>query len=234
MELLQRLRGAKKRFSLHARLVLITTAVLILAGTAMIYFLEYDNTLQNLSPAGKIMASVFQAVSPRTAGFNTLDLGALHTATQFFIVILMFIGASPGSTGGGIKTTTFALLLVYLGSTIRGKRDFDVFNRRLSQELINKAVTILLLCSALVVLVSLLLSATEEADFLSVLFESTSAFATVGLTMGITTGLSTAGKIILILTMYLGRLGPLTVAFAMAGQKRKTLLRYPEEKISVG
>ncbi len=104
----------------------------------------------------------------------------------------------------------------------------------MGQELINKAVTILLLCSALVVSVSLLLLITERADFLSVLFETTSAFATVGLTMGITTELSTAGKIILILTMYLGRLGPLTVAFAMAGRKRKTLLHYPEEKISVG
>lgn len=127
VDLLQRFRGVKKRFSLHTKLVLFTTVFLILVGTAMIFFLEYDNTLQNLSPAGKVMASYFQSVSPRTAGFNTLDLGALHTATQFFIVILMFIGASPGSTGGGIKTTTFALLLVYLSSMVRGKRDFDVF-----------------------------------------------------------------------------------------------------------
>lgn len=234
VDLLQYFRGAKKRFSLHTKLVLFTTAFLIAAGTVMFFFLEYDNTLQNLSPAGKVMASYFQAVSPRTAGFNTLDLGALHSATQFFVIILMFIGASPGSTGGGIKTTTFASLLVYLCSMVRGKRDFDVFNRRLGQELINKAVTILLLCSALVVSVSLLLSITERADFLSILFETTSAFATVGLTMGLTTKLSAAGKVVLILTMYLGRLGPLTVAFAMARQKRKTLLHYPEEKINVG
>ncbi len=233
LDLFQRFRGAG-RFSLHTKLVLSFSAFLIAAGTVMVFCLEYDNTLQNLSPAGKVLASYFQAVTPRTAGFNTLDTGALRSATQFFIIILMFIGASPGSTGGGIKTTTFAALVVYIRAMVKGKNEAEVFHRRLGQDLINKAVTILILSTALIVTVSLLLSITEKADFLTTLFEATSAFGTVGLSMGLTTELSTAGRILIILTMFLGRLGPLTVAFAMARQKRRTSMRYPEEKISVG
>ncbi|MFX4262394.1 TrkH family potassium uptake protein [Pelotomaculum propionicicum] len=219
---------------LHTKLVLSVSGFLIIAGTIMIYLLEYDNTLRGLSPLGKVLASYFQAVTPRTAGYNTLDMGALHSATQFLLVILMFIGASPGSTGGGIKTTTFGSLAVSVWCMIRGKENTEIFQRRIGQDQIYKSLAILLLAAGLVTFVTLLLSITEKADFLALLFETTSAFGTVGLTMGITPKLTTFGRILIILTMFLGRLGPLTLAFALARVKRKSQLRYPEEKIMVG
>lgn len=222
------------RLSLHTKMTLSITGLLIFAGTILVFLLEYNNTLQDLSPLGKALAAYFQAVTPRTAGINTLDLGALRAATQFLIIILMFIGASPGSTGGGIKTTTFGTLVVSVWSMARGKEDAEIFRRRIGREQIYKSVVILLLATLLVVVVTLLLSITENADFLAVLFETTSAFGTVGLTMGLTPNLTTAGRILIILTMFLGRVGPLTVAFAISRQKRKSSLRYPEENIIVG
>lgn len=222
------------RLQLHTKLVLSVSGFLILAGTIIIYLLEYDNTLQGLSPLGKVLASYFQAVTPRTAGYNTLDMGALHSATQFLIVILMFIGASPGSTGGGIKTTTFGSLAVSVWCMIKGKENTEIFQRRIGQEQIYKSLAILLLAGGLVTIVTLLLTITEKADFLALLFETTSAFGTVGLTMNFTPHLTIFGRILIIMTMFLGRLGPLTLAFAMARAKQKTRLRYPEEKIMVG
>lgn len=222
------------RLSLHTKLVLSVSGVLIIAGTIMIYLLEYDSTLRGLSPMGKVLASYFQAVTSRTAGYNTLDIGALRSATQFLIIILMFIGASPGSTGGGIKTTTFGSLAISVWCMIRGKENTEVFHRRIGQDQIYKSLAILLLAGGLVMGVSLLLSITEKADFLAVLFETTSAFGTVGLSMGITPKLTAFGRILIIMTMFLGRLGPLTLAFALARAERKSQLRYPEEKIMVG
>ncbi|MBP7332914.1 MAG: TrkH family potassium uptake protein [Firmicutes bacterium] len=222
------------RLQLHTKLVLSVSGFLILTGTIMFYLLEYNNTLQGLSLPGKVLASYFQAVTPRTAGYNTLDIGALHSATQFLIVILMFIGASPGSTGGGIKTTTFGALVVSVWCIIRGKENTEIFQRRIGQHQVYKSLAILLLAGGLVTMVTLLLTITEKADFLALLFETTSAFGTVGLTMGITTHLTTFGRILIIMTMFLGRLGPLTLAFAMARAKQKSHLRYPEEKIMVG
>lgn len=234
VDLCRRFRNPR-HLSLHTKLTLSVTGLLILAGTILIYFLELNNTLAHLSPLGKVLAAYFQAVTPRTAGYNTLDTGALYPATKFLIVILMFIGASPGSTGGGIKTTTFGTLVISVWSMIRGRADAEVFNRRVGQEQFYKSVAILLLASALVGTVSLLLSITEKnADFLSVLFETTSAFGTVGLTMGLTPKLTTAGRLLIILTMFLGRVGPLTVFFAMGQKRRKSSLRFPEEKILVG
>lgn len=220
--------------SLHTKMVLSVTGLLILFGTVIIFLLEYDNTLQNLSPLGKVLASYFQAVTPRTAGYNTLDMGALHSATQFFIIILMFIGASPGSTGGGIKTTTFGTLAISVWSMIRGKAEPDVFERRIGQGLVFKSLAIMFIASSLVVIVSLLLSITEKADFLTLLFETTSAFGTVGLTMGVTPKLTSLGRILIIITMFLGRVGPLTLAFALSRARQKAHMRYPEEKILVG
>ncbi|BAF58638.1 MAG: Trk family potassium uptake protein [Pelotomaculum sp.] len=222
------------RLSLHTKLTLSVTGILLLAGTVLIYCLELSNSLAPLSPQGKLLAAYFQAVTPRTAGYNTLNMAALRSATQFLIVVLMFIGASPGSTGGGIKTTTIGTLAVSIWSMARGRTDSVVFKRRLGQEQVYKSLAILFMATTLVITVSLLLSVTESADFLAVLFETTSAFGTVGLTMGLTPDLSTAGRLLIILTMFLGRVGPLTVAFALARPRHKFPLRYPEEKIMVG
>lgn len=233
VDIVRRLKETR-RLALHSKLVLTVTGFLILFGTIFMYFLEYDNTMGNLSPLGRVLASYFQAVTARTAGFNTLDIGALQSASQFLIIILMFIGASPGSTGGGIKTTTFGSLAISVWCMIRGKEDTEIFRRRIGKDQVYKSLAILLMATALVTTVTMLLSVTESADFMAVLFETTSAFGTVGLSMGLTPNLTPFGRILIIMTMFLGRLGPLTLAFALTRAKRKAHLRYPEEKIMVG
>ncbi|PKM79978.1 MAG: Trk family potassium uptake protein [Firmicutes bacterium HGW-Firmicutes-14] len=225
-----------RRLSLHTKVVLSTALVLLVFGMAAFFLLEYHNaaTLAPLSFKNKLTASWFQSVTPRTAGFNTLDIAGLTNATQFFFIILMFIGAAPGSTGGGIKTSTFATLISAVTALSRGKEDVELFERRLPKELVYRSLTIVLASLFLVITVTMLLTITEQADFLTLLFESTSAFATVGLSMGITTKLTVLGKLAITVTMFAGRLGPLTIAFAVAQRQRKTMYRLPEEKIMVG
>ncbi|QYR20492.1 TrkH family potassium uptake protein [Paenibacillus sp. sptzw28] len=225
-----------KRLSLHSKVVLSMTAALIAVGTIVIFIFEFSNkdTLGQLNLGGKVLAAFFQSVTPRTAGANTLDIPSLRQATQFFTIILMFIGASPGSTGGGIKTTTFTTLIGAVIAMIRGKEDIVLFNFRLARERIFKALTITLLSLALVVLVTMVLSTTEDKAFIKILFETTSAFGTVGLTLGITPELSAIGKIIISLTMFCGRLGPLTLAYALGPRAEKELYRHPEGKIIIG
>ncbi|QHW32799.1 Trk family potassium uptake protein [Paenibacillus rhizovicinus] len=225
-----------KRLSLHSKVVLSTTAALIVVGTLVVFIFEFSNTktLGSLHWGGKILASFFQSVTTRTAGANTVDLASLRQATQFFMVILMFIGASPGSTGGGIKTTTFTVLAVAVLSMIRGKEDIVLFRFRLAQERINKALTITMLSLTLVIIVTMILTTTEDQAFIKILFETTSAFATVGLTLGITPELTTIGKTLIILMMFVGRLGPLTLAYALRPRQERALFRYPEGKITIG
>jgi trk system potassium uptake protein TrkH len=226
----------RRRLSLHSKVVLSMTSALIIIGAIVIFIFEFTNTktLGPLSWGEKIWSAFFQSVTPRTAGANTVDIGALRQATQFFMIILMFIGASPGSTGGGVKTTTFTILIGAVFSMIRGRSDLVIFRYRLAQERIFKAVTITMLSLFLVIVVAMVLSTTEDVSFLSILFETTSAFGTVGLTMGITGKLTVIGKIIISLTMFAGRLGPLTLAYALGPKKGKELYRYPEGKMIIG
>lgn len=225
-----------RRLSLHSKVVLSTSTGLILIGALVIFIFEFTNTrtLSSLNFGGKILSAFFQSVSPRTAGANTVDIAGLRQATQFFIVILMFIGASPGSTGGGIKTTTFTMMIGAVIAMLRGREDVVLFRYRLAQERIYKALTITLLALLLIASVSMILSTTEDSNFLAILFETTSAFATVGLTMGLTPELSAIGKILLCLTMFAGRLGPLTLAYALGPKQGKPLYKYPEGKIIIG
>lgn len=225
-----------RRLSLHSKVVLSMTAFLIVFGAVVIFVFEYSNprTLGSLNWGGKILGSLFQSVTPRTAGANTLDLGSMRQASQFFIIILMFIGASPGSTGGGIKTTTFTLIIGAVISMLRGREDIVLFRYRLAQERIFKALTITLLALLLVMSVAMVLSTTEDSSFLMILYETTSAFGTVGLTMGLTTHLTLIGKILISFTMFAGRLGPLTLAYALGPKKGKELYRHPEGKIIIG
>lgn len=225
-----------KRLSLHSKVVLSTTGALIVVGTLVIFIFEFSNakTLGSLHWGGKILASFFQSVTPRTAGANTLDLASLRQATQFFMIILMFIGASPGSTGGGIKTTTFTVLAVAVLTMIRGKEDIVLFRFRLAQERVFKALTITMLSITLVIIITMILTTTENQSFLKILFETTSAFGTVGLTLGITPDLSSIGKTLIIFMMFAGRLGPLTLAYALGPRKERELFRYPEGKITIG
>ncbi|MBT2291952.1 TrkH family potassium uptake protein [Paenibacillus albidus] len=226
----------KRRLSLHSKVVLSMTAALILTGTLVIFIFEFSNprTLGSLNFGGKLLSAFFQSVTPRTAGANTLDIAGLRQASQFFIVILMFIGASPGSTGGGIKTTTFTIMIGAVVAMLRGREDIVLFRYRLAQERIFKALTVTLLALLLIVSVSMVLSTTEDRNFLMILFETTSAFATVGLSMGLTPELSTIGKILICVTMFAGRLGLLTLAYALGPKQGKPLYKYPEGKMIIG
>ncbi|CRK83721.1 TrkH family potassium uptake protein [Neobacillus massiliamazoniensis] len=226
-----------KRLSLHTKVVLVTSAILLLAGTIGIFVLEYSNekTLKPLSFLGKVLGALFQSVTARTAGANTISIGDMTQSSLFLIVFLMFVGASPGSTGGGIKTTTFATLLGAVWSQIRGKEDVVFYRQRIGYETIYKALTVTLSGLFLVIIMTMLLTITEPGkDFLSLLFETTSAFGTVGLSMGITPDLSNLGKGLIIFTMFAGRVGPLTIAFAVTIRRNPDAFRYPKGKIMIG
>lgn len=225
-----------KSLSLHSKVVLAATAVLLGCGTAVILLLEYDNpaTMGLLPWPAKVLASIFQSITPRTAGYNTVDIGCLRPATLFFIAILMFIGASPGSTGGGIKTTTAGVLFAAARSMLRGREETEVFARRLDQRIVYKAFALTLFAAVLVVGVTMVLSVSESQPFLNLLFEVTSAFGTVGLSTGITPTLTVYGRLWLILTMFAGRVGPITLAVALVKVQNKSLTRYPEGKVLIG
>lgn len=223
-----------RKYSLHTKIVLTCTLSLILLGSIMFFALEYNNALKDLSLNGKIIASFYQGVTPRTAGFATIDMGGLKMSTQFIIIILMFIGASPGSTGGGIKTTTFWASLTAIFATLNGKSKKTIYGRTLGEESINKSFTIIGLGVLAVMISTMILTMTESIDFLSLLFEATSALGTVGLSVGITTKLSVPGRILIIFIMFMGRLGPLTLAFALSKKSEKAKVVYPKENIMIG
>jgi trk system potassium uptake protein TrkH len=226
----------RKALFTHTKLALWTSAVLLAAGTLLIFLFELDNTLRGVSHWGKLLASFFQSATTRTAGFNTLDIAHFHSYTQFMIVMLMFIGASPGSTGGGIKTTTFSILGLAVFSLVRGKVFTQAFRRTITQDQIIKALAVLVLAITLVVTVTIALMVVEKQEnFLMVLFETVSAFSTVGLSMGLTPELSHTGRLLIIMTMFLGRVGTITAVFALTQKTRKAQkIKYPEDKILVG
>lgn len=225
-----------RRFHLHTKLVLLITAFLLIAGAVIFYLLEMNNpgTLANLSFSERVLASFFQSTVPRTAGFYSVNMGSLYDTSVFLLIILMFIGGSPGSTAGGIKTTTFGALVLTTMSVIRGDKDVVVFKKRLSYDVINKAIAIIMVELLIVIGVSFILTITESAGFLDLLFETTSAIATVGLTTGITPDLSDFGKVLLSVTMYIGRVGPLTMAFAFSRKHKHLNFKYSEGNIIVG
>ncbi|CAN7315709.1 TrkH family potassium uptake protein [Paenibacillus sp. LjRoot153] len=225
-----------KKLSLHSKVVLSMSGLLLVVGALGIFIFEFTNirTLGSLDFGSKILSSFFQSTAARTAGPNTIDIGALRQASQFLIVILMFIGASPGSTGGGIKTTTFTILISAIITMIRGKEDIVIYRYRLAKDRILKAITLSMMALFLVIIVTMVLSTTEDSSFIKILFEVTSAFGTVGLTMGLTPELTTLGKVLICLTMFAGRLGTITLAYALQPKQEKELFRYPEGKITIG
>jgi trk system potassium uptake protein TrkH len=227
----------KSRLTLHSRLALKMTGILLLTGTMAMLLLEVGNsqTLLPLTPLGKVLSAWFHAVTPRTAGFNTLDVSKLRPATKLLTIVLMFIGASPGGTGGGIKTTTFAVIWAGVLCAIRRREEPCLMNRRLGADLMERSLAIAMISLTLVLGTTFILIITESGhELLPLLFETTSAFGTVGLSTGVTPTLSTVGRITIILTMFMGRVGPLTVAIALATPPRGGAVRYPEEKVIVG
>ncbi|WP_442602244.1 TrkH family potassium uptake protein [Paenibacillus sp. KN14-4R] len=225
-----------RRLSLHSKVVITISATLTLLGAIVIFVFEFTNTrtLGSMDFVTKVYSAFFQSVSARSSGTSTVGVEDLRQATQFFIILMMFIGASPGSAGGGIKTTTFAIMLGAIISMLRGKEDVVLFRNRIAKEQILKALTIIFMALFMLVGVSMMLSLTEGKQFLMVLFETTSAVGTVGMSMGLTPELSTFGKIVLCLVMFVGRLGPLTLAYALGSKHKKELYRYPEGKLIIG
>jgi|SRR5690554_3088998 len=225
-----------QRLQFHSKLVLLLTVVLLLTAFLVIFALEYNNpqTIAPLPWGEKILGTAFTAATTRTAGFSTLPGDQLRQPTQFFMLILMFIGASPASTGGGIKTTTLGVVLVAVHSIVRGKSDAVLFQRRLPQYIIHKALAIIIISITLVVAITLLLSITEEFGFLSLLFEVVSAFGTVGLSTGLTPQLTVVGKILIIFTMFVGRVGAVTLTLALGQRVKDYDIRYPRGRVMVG
>ena len=227
------------KLNLHSRVVLFSTAILIVFGMIFIFLAEYNNpeTLGSLGFGGKLLAALFQSITARTAGFNTIDLALMRDSSIFVMIILMFIGASPASTGGGVKTTTIATLILTVKSFILQKQDIEVCERRISESTIKKSLGIFLIAIVVVVGGTLIISVTDpEFTLPEVGFEVVSAFATVGLSIGGSPNLSILGKIFIMLFMFMGRVGSLTIFMALAskGVKKNPPIRYPEGKIIVG
>lgn len=226
-----------KRFqhlSLHSKLMIIGTIGLNLLAIIALYLLEgHSPSMSSLTQGEKIWASYFQAISTRTAGFNTIDLSNLNDSTAFFMLFLMFVGAGSASTGGGIKLTTFIIILLATITFIRGKKDIVLFRRSVNPTFVFKALAISIISIFSVFFAVLLLTISESLPFIKIIFEVVSAFGTVGLSMGITPELSTFGKIIIIFVMFIGKLGPLTLAFSLAKPK-PDLIRYPNEDVLLG
>jgi trk system potassium uptake protein TrkH len=225
------------RLTLHTRMVLSITGFLTAAGVSLILIAEWNNdgTLGPLTAPGRVLAALFQAVTPRTAGFNTLDYGQLTTAGLLVTMLLMFIGGNPGSTAGGIKTITFYVVVLSIWSTIRGRADTAVFRRRIAQETVVRAAAIAggaaILGGAAVTMLAVF---EPDVALQSLLFETISALGTVGLSVGITSELGDPARLVLIMLMFVGRIGLLTFALALVSRERTTALRHPAEDVVVG
>lgn len=224
-------------FSLDFKVATSTTVILLVLGTIAFFCIEIRNpgTFGSLNFRDQILVAWFQSVTPRTAGFNTIDISKMTTAGLFITIALMFIGASPGGTGGGMKTTTLRVLTSCTKAILQGKEEVLLYERKIAISLILKAVGVLVGSVATVILATILISLTDPTlDFIQILFEVVSAFATVGLSTGITATVSTAAKLVLILTMYVGRVGVLLLMSAILGDPRPTRIHYPEENLLVG
>lgn len=232
------IKKTRRKLSTSTHLAIVMTIFLICFGAVMTFMLEYSNkgTIGSLNLHDKLLSSYFQSVTLRTAGFQTVDLATLTTPTIIIYLFLMFIGASPGSTGGGLKTTTLGILLLGVMNAITGREDIEYRKRRLSWQIFNKACAILMLSLFYIFVMIIIMSIFDSSKgFLPLLFELISAFGTVGLSMGLTAKLSIISKLIIILTMYIGRVGPLTIMYALSKKKyREGKYKYPEETILIG
>lgn len=223
------------KLEVNTKIVLSVSFFLIIIGAIIIFVLEYNNTLNTDTLIVKISNSIFQSISARTAGFNTIDISLFLQPTLLIIIILMFIGASPGSTGGGIKTTTFYLILKAVSSTVTGKKHIETYHRNISFSNVDKAFTIIIFSLSIIFLSSIALSITEpNINYINLLFEEVSAYGTVGLSTGITSSLSSFGKIIIIISMFIGRVGPLSIAFSISKKVKTSNYKYADVNVMIG
>ena len=242
-EFLGWLRGKQKRLSVHSKIVVITTTILIFSGALLFYVFEWNDIIKDAPALNQFLVSLFQSVTPRTAGFNTVDIGSLTNPTILLLIILMFVGASPGSTGGGVKTTSAALLIMLMWNRLKGSLEVNVFSRTVPREIVSRSVSIIFASIFSVAIIwSVLLIAgggnlpllESRRFFVEYLFDTVSAFGTVGLSMGITPKLNDLQKYALIFMMFAGRVGPLTLAFSLSRGTGKGRVTYAEEGIMVG
>lgn len=238
-EIISSIRSKKKlkNFSLHSKVVLTISLTLVLFGSLIFLIFEWNNpaTMQGMRFSDKIVNSYFSATTPRTAGFNSISNSEMSPAGKLLTMAYMFIGGSPGSTAGGVKTTTLGIVIFTLISVLKGREDVEVYHKKLSQSTVYRAVAVFLLGISIVVMGVMVLSIAEVgATFEVILYEVLSAFGTVGLTQGITPSLTAVSKVTLTLIMYMGRVGPLTVMLALAGKQSKANVKYPEGKLLIG
>lgn len=222
------------RLKVQTKIVFVISILLIVAGALFFYLIETNNSLSQSGLKNKILVSLFQSVTARTAGFNTSDMAGLSTASLLLMIVLMFIGGSPGSTAGGIKTTTIAVLWATITSGFRQKDQVELYRRTIPYEVVRKAISVFIISLFVLFVFSMLLLYAEKKMFVSVLFEAVSAFGTVGLSTGITGQLTEKGKLIITLLMFIGRLGPLTIAYAFLSSKRPVKYTYAEERVMIG
>ena len=224
------------RWSLHTKIVMLVTAALILFGFVFFLAVEYNHTLASYDASGKVLGALFQSITPRTAGFNTIPTAELRPASKFMTILLMFIGASPASTGGGIKTMTAFVILLAGISVMRGREEAEVFKKRISRDIVFRALSIVLVSFTVLFAITICLTLIEQHPFVDLLFETGSALGTVGLATLNTGGLADLSKGLLVFVMFMGRVGPLTLTLAFA--RRKTIthsgIHFPEGKVMVG
>lgn len=224
-----------KKYMLHTKIVLSTTAILIFGGAILFYIFERNNLMADMSIKGKVLSSLFSSVTARTAGFNTIDTASLTSSSKLLTIILMFIGGSPGSTAGGVKTTTVSTIIFYVWSSLRGGNDCNIFKRRINDATVKKAGVIICINLMLGLTGTLAICHIQSGTLISdVLFEVYSAIGTVGMSTGITRELTDVSRIIISLLMYCGRVGSMTFALAFTERKTAAHVSLPEEKITVG
>ncbi len=223
-----------KEYLLHTKIVLVVTAVLIFGGAFLIYLFEKENLMADMGAGEKILTSLFASVTARTAGFNTIDVGGMSASSKLVTVVLMFIGGSPGSTAGGIKTTTFAVMLIFVWANLRGSHGSNIFGRRLEEEEIRKASIVVTINLLLAVAAAVILCGMQSLPMEDILLEVFSAIGTVGMSSGITRQLNVVSKIVIILLMYCGRIGSMTFALSFTERKKVAPVQLPAEKIIIG
>lgn len=223
-----------KKYMMHTKIVLLTTFALIFGGALLFYAMEYNKVLADMSVGGRIWSSLFASVTARTAGFNTVDTAAISGGSKLLTMILMFVGGSPGSTAGGIKTTTVVVMFICMFASIKKTTGYNIFNRRLEDGIVKKATAVFMTNLSLVLAACLIICTVQEIPVTDVMFEAFSAMGTVGMSTGITRELNLVSRFVIIFLMYCGRIGSLTFALTFAQRKKVAPVQYPVEKITIG
>ena len=223
-----------RKYSLHSKIVIISTTVLVFGGAILFGIFEHNNTMAGMNPVETVLASLFASVTTRTAGFNTIDLGAMTQSSKLLTDVLMFIGGSPGSTAGGIKTTSIVVMICYIGANLNGIQGVNILGRRISEEDVKKASVVMGINIGIAVVALIAITAVQPFNMDDLLLEVFSAIGTVGLSTGLTRQLTTFSKLVIIFLMYCGRIGSTTFATSFIGNKRRAPVQYPVEHINVG